>query len=45
MAGTSSDQQAAAVITPPAKPIIASISRRGALRKRSTGSVPNAVNR
>ena len=35
----------AATSTPPANPIIASIRRRGADRKNSTGSVPMAVSR
>ena len=45
LAGTSSDQQDAATITPAANPIIASISGRGADRKNRTGNVPTAVNK
>jgi hypothetical protein len=45
MAGTSSDQHDAATITPAANPIIPSIRRRGADRKKNTGRVPMAVNR
>jgi hypothetical protein len=42
-AGASSDQQAAAVMTPPAKPISASSRRRGAERNHSTGNAPSPV--
>jgi hypothetical protein len=45
MAGTRSDQHDAATITPPAKPIIPSITLRGAERKKNTGRVPMAVKR
>jgi hypothetical protein len=45
MAGTSSDQHAAATMTPAANPIMPSRRRRGAERTKNTGSVPTAVRR
>jgi hypothetical protein len=45
IAGTSNDQHDAATITPAANPIIASMRRRGAVRKNNTGRVPIAVRR
>ena len=43
MAGASSDQKLAAIITPPANPSIVSSSRRLKVRVRNTVAAPRAV--
>ena len=43
MAGASSDQKEAAIITPAAKPSIASSTRRSTVLKRKTIAAPSAV--